>query len=127
MVGIGETDAEVEETMADLRSAGVDIVTLGQYLRPTPRHAPVDRYVEPGLFAAYERAGYELGFSFVASGPLVRSSYHAAEGFVSARLRPAGPGVGRHVELGDPPSARRPDVLPPEALLAKGRSSSPGR
>ena len=89
MVGIGETDDEVIETMADLRKAGVDIVTLGQYLRPTPKHAPVMRYVEPETFAMYEREANALGFAFVASGPLVRSSYHAAEGFVAAQLAPA--------------------------------------
>ncbi len=89
MVGIGEEDVEVEQTLRDLRDAGVDIVTLGQYLRPTPKHAPVHRYVTPEAFAHYERFGLELGFDFVASGPLVRSSYHAAEGFAAARLRPA--------------------------------------
>lgn len=87
MVGMGETDEEVLATMRDLKSAGVDIVTLGQYLRPTPKHAPVARFVEPDMFAAYEREGYDMGFQFVASGPLVRSSYHAAEGFVGARVR----------------------------------------
>ena len=87
MVGMGETDEEVFETMSDLKNSGVDIVTLGQYLRPTPKHANVDRFVHPDTFAEYERRGYELGFDFVASGPLVRSSYHAAEGFVGARLR----------------------------------------
>jgi len=87
MVGMGETDDEVLETMSDLRNSGVDIVTLGQYLRPTPKHASVARFVEPEAFARFEKAGYDLGFDFVASGPLVRSSYHAAEGFVGARLR----------------------------------------
>jgi lipoic acid synthetase len=86
MVGVGETDEEVEETLRDLRAAGVDVVTLGQYLRPTPKHVAVERYVEPARFAEYERAGLEMGFSFVASGPLVRSSYHAAEAFVAAEL-----------------------------------------
>jgi lipoic acid synthetase len=90
MVGIGETDAEVEETLVDLRRAGVDVVTLGQYLRPTPKHSPVARYVSPELFDAWAARGGELGFAHVASGPLVRSSYHAAEAFVAARLRPAG-------------------------------------
>jgi lipoic acid synthetase len=88
MVGLGETKDQVIETMADLRQAGVDIVTVGQYLRPTAKHAKVARYVTPAEFEEYERAGYELGFAFVASGPLVRSSYHAAEGFVQARLKP---------------------------------------
>jgi lipoic acid synthetase len=88
MVGIGEEDAEVLETLRDLRSAGVDIVTLGQYLRPTPKHAPVARYVAPETFVDYRLYAESLGFAFVASGPLVRSSYHAAEGFVQARLAP---------------------------------------
>jgi lipoyl synthase len=87
MVGMGETDDEVFETLRDLRENRVDIVTLGQYLRPTPKHAAVARFVEPSAFAEYERVGRELGFEYVASGPLVRSSYHAAEGFVAARLR----------------------------------------
>jgi lipoyl synthase len=88
MVGIGESDDEVVESLADLRAAGTDIVTLGQYLRPTPKHAAVDRYVELETFERYRREAEALGFLFVASGPLVRSSYHAAEGFVAARLRP---------------------------------------
>lgn len=88
MVGIGENDDEVLETMRDLRAAGVDIVTLGQYLRPTPKHAAVDRFVPPGQFEAYAHAGKEMGFAYVASGPLVRSSYKAAEAFVKGVLRP---------------------------------------
>jgi len=91
MVGIGENDDEVLETMRDLRSAGVDIVTIGQYLRPTPKHAAVDRYVEPPRFEQFEREGGAMGFAFVASGPLVRSSYKAAEVFVRTVLRAAGP------------------------------------
>lgn len=89
MVGIGETDDEVYETLADLRQAGVDIVTLGQYLRPTAKHAAVDRYVEPERFKAFELHALELGFAFVASGALVRSSYRAAEAFVGGNLRRA--------------------------------------
>ncbi len=89
MVGVGESDEEVLESITDLRRSGVDIVTLGQYLRPTPKHHPVDRYVTPEQFAEYARFGYERGFSFVASGPLVRSSYHAAEGFITANHSPA--------------------------------------
>ncbi len=88
MVGIGETDDEIAETLRDLRRYGVDIVTLGQYLRPTPKHAPVARYATPAEFAGYSAVAEALGFAFVASGPLVRSSYHAAEGFVHARMRP---------------------------------------
>ncbi len=87
MVGMGETDEEIFETMRDLRENQVDIVTLGQYLRPTAKHASVDRFVTPETFAEYQKYGESLGFQFVASGALVRSSYHAAEGFVAARLR----------------------------------------
>lgn len=86
MVGLGETDAEVLEVLSDLRRAGVDIVTVGQYLQPTARHWPVDRYVPPETFRDYERAARAMGFAFVASGPLVRSSYRAAELFASRRL-----------------------------------------
>jgi lipoic acid synthetase len=79
MVGIGETDDEVLGAMRDLRSAGVDVLTLGQYLRPTPKHLPVERFVTPDQFEEYACEGREMGFAFVASGPLVRSSYKAAE------------------------------------------------
>jgi lipoic acid synthetase len=88
MVGIGETDDEVLETLWDLRAVGVDIVTLGQYLQPSPRHAPVARYVTPEQFADYQQAALEMGFAHAASGPLVRSSYKAAEVFVRSTLRP---------------------------------------
>jgi len=91
MVGLGETDDEVLETMRDLREAGVDIVTVGQYLRPSPKHLAVERYVTPEQFAAYAEAGKELGFRYVASGPLVRSSYRAAEVFIRGLLRPGDP------------------------------------
>ncbi|HKQ69284.1 MAG TPA: lipoyl synthase [Polyangiaceae bacterium] len=90
MVGMGETDDEVLETLADLRSAGVDIVTLGQYLRPTPKHHEVVRYVTPETFAEFEKSALSMGFPYAASGPLVRSSYKAAEVFVRSVLRPAG-------------------------------------
>lgn len=86
MVGIGETDEEVHQTLWDLRSAGVDIVTLGQYLRPSMKHAPVDRYVEPAAFDGYKQAALEMGFAYAASGPLVRSSYKAAEVFIRSML-----------------------------------------
>jgi lipoyl synthase len=89
MVGLGESNDEILEAMRDLREARVDIITLGQYLRPTPKHAAVERYVTPEEFAMYEREGREMGFQFVASGPLVRSSYHAAEAFVAAARVPA--------------------------------------
>jgi len=77
MLGLGETEAEILQTMADLREHGVDILTLGQYLRPTPNHLPVAEWVHPDQFAAYRERGLELGFVEVASGPLVRSSYRA--------------------------------------------------
>ncbi len=91
MVGVGETESEVLETLADLRSAGVDLVTLGQYLRPGPKHLAVERFVDPETFALFAERGHALGFAYVASGPLVRSSYKAAEVFVRGVLRPTGP------------------------------------
>jgi lipoic acid synthetase len=77
MLGLGETEQEVIETMQDLRSVQVDILTLGQYLQPTPKHLPVAEFIEPEQFAYYQKLGLEMGFRFVESGPLVRSSYHA--------------------------------------------------
>ena len=79
MVGLGETNDEVLAVLRDMRAHHVEIATIGQYLRPTPQHLPVLRFVTPGEFSAYRRAGMDLGFSHVESGPLVRSSYHAAE------------------------------------------------
>jgi lipoic acid synthetase len=79
IVGMGETREEVLSTLADLRAVGVDIVTIGQYLRPTARHRKVDRYVHPDEFAEYADFGHALGLRHVESGPLVRSSYHAKE------------------------------------------------
>jgi lipoic acid synthetase len=84
MVGLGETDAEVGAVLRDLRAAGVDIVTLGQYLRPTRAHRPVDRYVPPEGFDALARQARDLGFPTVYSGVFVRSSFHAAEVFHQA-------------------------------------------
>jgi len=77
MLGLGETKDEVISTLRDLRSAGVDAVTIGQYLRPTMRHLPVIEYVHPDVFKEYEEIGSGMGFEFVASGPFVRSSYNA--------------------------------------------------
>ena len=79
MVGLGESDEEVLQTLHDLRQAGVSIVTLGQYLQPTAAHYPVAEYVTPEKFEEYRRAAYEAGFSYCASGPMVRSSYLADE------------------------------------------------
>jgi len=77
MVGIGETDEEIEEAMRMIREAGVDMITLGQYLQPSLKHLPVDRFPEPDRFADWDGLARSLGFSAVASGPLVRSSYRA--------------------------------------------------
>jgi lipoic acid synthetase len=91
MVGLGETLPELEQTMADLREHGCDLLTVGQYLRPDDRHLPVVRYYHPDEFAAIQEAGRRLGFRHVAAGPLVRSSYHAGEqaraGHVATRSR----------------------------------------
>jgi len=77
MLGLGETEDEVVESMKDLRAVGCDVLTLGQYLQPTVKHLPVVEFVKPEQFAKYKTIGLELGFRFVESGPLVRSSYHA--------------------------------------------------
>ncbi|MDD5349157.1 MAG: lipoyl synthase [Chthoniobacteraceae bacterium] len=79
MLGLGEEENEILASMDDLRAAGVEVLTLGQYLRPTPKHLPVVAYIPPEKFAEYREAGLRKGFKHVASGPLVRSSYHAAE------------------------------------------------
>jgi lipoyl synthase len=77
MLGLGETDQEVLQSMKDLREVGVDILTLGQYLQPTPKHLPVVEFIHPEKFAFFKEEGLKKGFKFVESGPLVRSSYHA--------------------------------------------------
>ncbi|OYQ75639.1 lipoyl synthase [Wohlfahrtiimonas sp. G9077] len=77
MVGLGETDEEILEVMRDLRAHDVDMLTIGQYLQPSPHHLPVLRYVTPETFAMYKEEGLKMGFKEVASGPMVRSSYHA--------------------------------------------------
>jgi lipoic acid synthetase len=77
MLGLGESHQEVLETMEDLRAVGLDVITLGQYLQPTPKHLPVAEFITPERFAEYEALGKEMGFRHVESGPLVRSSYHA--------------------------------------------------
>jgi lipoic acid synthetase len=94
MVGLGETKAEVLQVLDDMRSAGVDFVTIGQYLQPTRKHAPIDRFVEPEEFRALEAAALAKGFLMVSASPLTRSSHHAGEDFARlkaarAALRPA--------------------------------------
>ena len=79
---IGESDEEVKRTMEDLREAGVDCLTLGQYMQPTKRHLKVVEYVTPEKFAHWEEFGKKIGFLYTASGPLVRSSYKAGEFFI---------------------------------------------
>jgi len=84
MVGLGETEEEVTQTMVHLRRADVDFLTVGQYLRPSQRHLKVEEYVAPNQFERYRAIGEKLGFRYVASGPLVRSSYRAGEFFIKA-------------------------------------------
>ncbi|MEM9444102.1 MAG: lipoyl synthase [Verrucomicrobiota bacterium] len=79
MLGVGETKKEIEQTLQDLAAVKVDILTLGQYLRPTEKHLPIHRWVTPEEFAFWKQRGLDLGFGVVESGPLVRSSYHADE------------------------------------------------
>ncbi len=86
MVGLGETFEEVIETMRDLLSAGVQILTIGQYLQPSKKHYPVHKYIHPSVFDEWKRIGEKLGFLYVFSGPLVRSSYRAGEAFLTAFL-----------------------------------------
>ena len=87
MLGLGESDREVEQAMDDLREHGVDVVTFGQYLRPSLLHLPVREHVTPARFAALEQRAQKKGFLYVASGPLVRSSYKAAEFYIAGMLR----------------------------------------
>jgi lipoic acid synthetase len=79
MLGLGEREPELFQTMDDLHEVGCEVLTLGQYLRPTPQHLPVVEYIEPNRFANYGDIARAKGFLHVASGPLVRSSYHAAD------------------------------------------------
>jgi lipoic acid synthetase len=86
MIGLGEHDDEVIDTMRDLRNAGVDIITIGQYLRPSRKQMEVVEYCSSERFASFEKTGFKMGFSFVASGPLVRTSYRAAEAWAKGRF-----------------------------------------
>jgi lipoyl synthase len=87
MLGLGETDDEVIQTMRDLRAIDVDVVTFGQYLRPTEKHLAVVEYVKPAKFDEFKRIGEELGFKYVASGPMVRSSYKAGEFYLEHMIK----------------------------------------
>ncbi|CAD7695405.1 unnamed protein product [Ostreobium quekettii] len=99
MLGCGESPQEVMAALRELRDNGVDVVTLGQYMRPTKRHMAVAEYVTPGAFRAYELAAKDMGFLYVASGPMVRSSYRAGEYFLANVLR-AGEGEGATAAVG---------------------------
>lgn len=86
MLGLGETDEEVLQSLKDLRAVGCDVVTFGQYLQPTPRHLKVIEYITPEKFQEWKKIAEDLGFLYVASGPLVRSSYRAGEFFMKAMI-----------------------------------------
>ena len=91
MLGLGETENELLQSLDDLREAGVQVLTMGQYLRPTPKHLPVIEYIVPQAFEFYREVALQKGFEYVASGPLVRSSYHAADYYPVARRRSSVP------------------------------------
>ena len=97
MLGLGEKKEEVIQTIKDLSNNGVDVITIGQYLQPTKKHLPVDRFVHPDEFAEFREIGYGLGLDYVESGPLVRSSYHSE--------RHVMPGSGRNLWLSEKTSA----------------------
>jgi lipoic acid synthetase len=86
MLGLGETNDEIKQTLMDLRNANVDIITFGQYLRPSRRHISVQKYITPDEFNYWKDEADKLGFKYVASGPLVRSSYRAGELFIHKML-----------------------------------------
>ena len=94
IVGLGETDDEVVQTMADLAAVGTDIVTVGQYLRPTTHHLPVARWVHPDQFEQYRAIGQSLGIAHVEASPLTRSSHHARHAHTQAVSAPVGISVG---------------------------------
>ena len=87
MLGLGESDGEIRQTLKDLRSVDCNVVTFGQYLRPHKRHLPVERYVPPAEFERWRQTALDMGFAYCASGPLVRSSYRAGEFFMSALIK----------------------------------------
>jgi lipoic acid synthetase len=95
MLGLGETDDEILDTMRDLRAAGVDLLTLGQYLRPTVNHLAVERFVTPDEFEQYRQRALELGFVECVSGPLVRSSYRAEQALARNNAGLAAGGLAR--------------------------------
>ncbi|CCO29482.1 lipoic acid synthetase [Rhizoctonia solani AG-1 IB] len=94
MLGVGETEEQLIDTLKALRANSVDVVTFGQYMRPTKKHMKVSRYVEPSEFEMWKKKAEEMGFAYVASGPLVRSSYKAGEYFIENMLRNGSQGRG---------------------------------
>ena len=87
MLGLGETQEEVEQTLCDLKEKNVDFVTLGQYLRPSEKQLEVQEYVKPEIFKYYEQFAQQLGFKYAAAGPFVRSSYRAGELFIKSMVK----------------------------------------
>jgi lipoic acid synthetase len=123
MVGLGETREELSRTFGDLRAVDCDILTIGQYLRPTPAHLPVERYYHPDEFAAMRDEARALGFLHVESGPLVRTSYHARDQVPDAARRAVERAVAARVAAGGSPAGARPGgrVLPVATVDAEGR------
>jgi lipoyl synthase len=121
MIGLGEAPDEVLATMRDLREAGVDVLTLGQYLRPSAKYLPVAEYVTPQQFEAYRQAGDAMGFMYVASGPLVRSSYRAGEFFLEGMLR------RRQQEALAPAAAEAPSIQPAPPAPSAAAAPQPER
>ena len=118
IAGMGETHDEIVQTLADLRSAGADIVTIGQYLRPSPRHLPVARWWAPDDFARWKQAGEALGIAHVESSPLTRSSYHARQAATTAATAAAG---GASRAAADPPApGGRAAADPPSVSVSAG-------
>jgi lipoic acid synthetase len=117
ILGMGETEEEIWQTMRDLRAAAVDILTLGQYLRPSEHHIPLDRWVHPDEFRRWKELGErELGFRHIESGPLVRSSYHARE--QAREIEAGGPGRITEILEADPSDGARIDEAEAAARAA---------
>jgi lipoic acid synthetase len=124
ILGMGETEEEILQSMKDLRQAAVDILTLGQYLRPSEHHIPLDRWVTPAEFARWKQIGEEeLGFKHVESGPLVRSSYHAKE--QAREVEAGGPGKLTHIVEADLEPGVRIDPEEAEARAFLSRPVAP--
>ena len=100
MLGFGETDEQIMQTLRDLREIKCDVVTFGQYMRPTKRHMKVVEYVTPEKFDYWRDTALKMGFLYVASGPLVRSSYKAGEAFIENVIRKRNHNVGEAPRLG---------------------------